>query len=176
MLYPDKSTFVQQGFLAVRLVVTKTENGQQYVLMQQRSAVPYKGKNATPGDRIEFGEDVVQAAARALYTQTGLMGGLMLRGMGSIAVMKRGIEVSSEDEFHGKNYTGDVLVPEGVSGIIPCTGPLRTVAAELISGLTSGMYYVGARTVPELWHVSKFVQITQASLAESHPHHLHITR
>ncbi len=81
MLYPDKSTFVQQGFLGVRLVVTKVEASRRYILMQQRSAVPYKGKYATPGDRVLFGEDVQVAAARALEAQTGLSGTIALCGL-----------------------------------------------------------------------------------------------
>ena len=49
------------------------------------------------------------------------------------------------------------------------------MVATIMGGLTSGMYYTGARTIPELWRVAEFVRITPASLAESHPHHLHIT-
>ena len=81
MLYPDKSTFVQQGFLGVRLVVMKIIEGRRYILMQQRTAVPYKGKYATPGDRVVFGEDVEAAAEKALRTQTGLSGKITLRGL-----------------------------------------------------------------------------------------------
>lgn len=81
MLYPDQSTFIQQGFLGVRLVVTKRQDGRQLVLMQKRSAVPYKGKYTTPGGRILFGEDVLNSAKRALLTQTGLAGEASLRGV-----------------------------------------------------------------------------------------------
>lgn len=96
------------------------------------------------------------------------------RGMGSLASMQRGLEVNSEDEFHGKNYTGDVLVPEGVSGIVPCSGSVATVVAQLMGGVTSGMYYVGAPSILKLWQVATFLRITPASLTESHPHHLQI--
>lgn len=81
MLYPDKSTFVQQGFLAVRLVITKQEENRQFILMQRRTAVPYKNKLATPGEKIMFGEDVVYAAAQALRKQTGLSGKPTLKGI-----------------------------------------------------------------------------------------------
>lgn len=81
MLYPDKSTFVQQGFLAVRLVITKREGRRRFILMQQRTAVPYKNKFATPGEKIMFGEDVLYAAGQALRTQTGLGGDLTLKGV-----------------------------------------------------------------------------------------------
>ena len=97
------------------------------------------------------------------------------RGMGSVAAMKKGIEISSEDEFHGKNYQGDVLVAEGVEGLVPCTGTVKALSDQLLGGIHSGMYYVGAATVPELWKTARFMQITQASLTESHPHDLFIT-
>jgi IMP dehydrogenase len=97
------------------------------------------------------------------------------RGMGSVAAMQRGLEISSEDEFHGKNYQNDVLIAEGVEGLVPCTSTVDNLVAQLAGGVTSGMYYVGARTVPELWETAEFMQITQASLTESHPHDLFIT-
>jgi len=97
------------------------------------------------------------------------------RGMGSVAAMKRGIEISSEDEFHGKSYQNDVLIAEGVEGLVPCTGAVKDLVAQLRGGVHSGMYYVGAKTIPELWDTAQFMRITQASLQESHPHDLFIT-
>jgi IMP dehydrogenase len=97
------------------------------------------------------------------------------RGMGSIGAMKEGLKISSEDEFHGKDYQGDVLVAEGVEGLVPCSGSVRQLADQMLGGVFSGMYYVGAKTISELWETAKFMQITQASLGESHPHDLFIT-
>jgi IMP dehydrogenase len=97
------------------------------------------------------------------------------RGMGSIAAMKEGLKISSEDEFHGKDYQGDVLVAEGVEGLVPCSGTVKQFVDQMIGGVHSGMYYVGAKTIDELWENAQFVQITQASLSESHPHDLFIT-
>jgi IMP dehydrogenase len=97
------------------------------------------------------------------------------RGMGSVAAMQKGLEISSEDEFHGKNYQSDVLIAEGVEGLVPCTGTVANLLAQLTGGVTSGMYYVGARNIQELWETAEFMQITQASLTESHPHDLFIT-
>lgn len=97
------------------------------------------------------------------------------RGMGSLAAMKRGLEVSSEDEFHGKSYQGDELIAEGVEGLVPCSGTVKNLVDKFAGGIHSGMYYVGAVTIPELWEKAKFIQITQASLTESHPHDLFIT-
>jgi IMP dehydrogenase len=97
------------------------------------------------------------------------------RGMGSVAAMQKGLEISSEDEFHGKSYQNDVLVAEGVEGLVPCTGSVDDLLAQLAGGVTSGMYYVGAKNLPELWETAEFMRITQASLSESHPHDLFIT-
>lgn len=97
------------------------------------------------------------------------------RGMGSIAAMKQGLKISSEDEFHGKDYQGDTLVAEGVEGLVPCSGTVKQVLDQLVGGVFSGMYYIGARTIDELWETAKFTRITQASLSESHPHDLFIT-
>lgn len=97
------------------------------------------------------------------------------RGMGSVAAMKKGMEIASEDEFHGKSYTGDVLVAEGVEGLVPCSGTVKALVDQMIGGVHSGMYYVGAKTIDELHETAQFMQITQASLSESHPHDLFIT-
>jgi IMP dehydrogenase len=97
------------------------------------------------------------------------------RGMGSVAAMQKGLSVSSEDEFHGKNYQNDVLIAEGVEGLVPCSGTVSELMAQLTGGLQSGMYYVGARTIPDLWETAEFMRITQASLSESHPHDLFVT-
>lgn len=97
------------------------------------------------------------------------------RGMGSIGAMQKGLEVSSEDEFHGKSYQGDTLVAEGVEGLVPCSGTVKQLIDKFIGGLHSGLYYVGAKDIPELWTTAAFMRITHASLIESHPHDLFIT-
>lgn len=97
------------------------------------------------------------------------------RGMGSVAAMKQGVKISSEDEFHGKDFKNDTLIAEGVEGMVPCSGTVKDLVDQMIGGVTSGMYYVGAKTIPELWKTAEFMQITQASLSESHPHDLFIT-
>jgi IMP dehydrogenase len=98
------------------------------------------------------------------------------RGMGSIAAMKQGAKVKSEDEFHGKSYYKDrVLVAEGVEGLVPIKGTVKELVDQAVGGIKSGMFYVGSRTINELWEKAQFIQITQASLVESHPHDLLIT-
>ena len=97
------------------------------------------------------------------------------RGMGSIAAMKEGTRIKSEDEFHGKSYKDRVLVAEGVEGLVPVKGTVRELVEQSIGGIKSGMYYVGAKNIQELWDKARFMQITHASLTESHPHDILIT-
>jgi IMP dehydrogenase len=95
--------------------------------------------------------------------------------MGSVAAMQQGLKISSEDEFHGKSYQGDVLIAEGVEGLVPCSGTVKKLIDQFVGGLHSGMYYVGAPSIDDLHKTAQFMRITQASLSESHPHDLFIT-
>lgn len=97
------------------------------------------------------------------------------RGMGSVGAMQKGAEIKSEDEYHGKNYKDRVLVAEGVEGLVPIRGTVQELVDQTIGGIKSGMYYIGAKNIKELWGKAKFIKITQASLAESHPHDILIT-
>jgi IMP dehydrogenase len=97
------------------------------------------------------------------------------RGMGSEGAMKKGAKIKSEDEFHGKNYKDRVLVAEGVEGLVIVKGSVRDLVDQAVGGMKSGMYYVGAKNIFELWEKAKFLQITQSSLAESHPHDIFVT-
>ena len=97
------------------------------------------------------------------------------RGMGSEGAMKKGALVKSEDEFHGKNYKDRVLVAEGVEGLVPIKGSVRELVEQAVGGIKSGMYYVGAKNMIELWKKAKFIQVTQASLTEGHPHDIFVT-
>jgi len=97
------------------------------------------------------------------------------RGMGSIGAMQEGARIKSEDEFHGKSYKDRVLVAEGVESLTPIKGTLKEIVDQSIGGIRSGMYYVGVKTIKELQEKGRFMQITQASLTESHPHDILIT-
>lgn len=97
------------------------------------------------------------------------------RGMGSIGAMRKGTEIKSEDEFHGKSYKERVLVAEGVEGLVPVNGTVRDVVEQALGGIKSGMFYVGTPTIEELREQGKFIRITQASLVESHPHDILVT-
>ena len=130
----------------------------------------------SPGEVIEFTRDQVPSRFRSIIKGEGTYKFKSYRGMGSIGAMERGKQISSEDEFHGKSYSGkSVLVAEGVEGLVPCSGDLDVVAATMIEGVRSGFYYVGAKSIAELWDTAVLRRITSASLSESHPHDLFIT-
>lgn len=98
------------------------------------------------------------------------------RGMGSAGAMKKGATIKGESEFHGKDYYKDkVLVAEGVEGLVPIKGTVKELVDQAVGGIKSGMYYTGAKTLKELWKKAMFIQITRASLTESHPHDVFIT-
>ncbi len=93
------------------------------------------------------------------------------RGMGSIDAMNAG---SKDRYFQGGVTDVKKLVPEGIAGRVPYKGTVQEVIYQLIGGLRSGMGYCGAATIEEL-HNAKFVRITNAGVAESHPHDVAIT-
>jgi len=130
----------------------------------------------SPGEVFEFTKDQVPARFRSIINGEGTHKFKSYRGMGSIGAMERGKKISSEDEFHGKSYSAkSVLVAEGVEGLVPCSGDLDTQAATMLEGVRSGFYYVGAKTIAELWDTAVLRRITSASLSESHPHDLFVT-
>ena len=97
------------------------------------------------------------------------------RGMGSPGAMREGARISSEDEFHGKSFKDKVLIAEGVESLVPLKGSLKDVCDQAVGGIRSGMYYVGAKTIPELQKKAVFIRITNSSLRESHPHDVLVT-
>ena len=93
-------------------------------------------------------------------------------GMGSLAAMKRG----SSDRYFQLESATEKLVPEGIESMVPYKGKLKDTVYQLCGGLRSGMGYCGTATIPELKENGKFVRITNAGLAESHPHDVIITK
>jgi IMP dehydrogenase len=94
------------------------------------------------------------------------------RGMGSLAAMEQAH--GSADRYFQTGH--QKLVPEGVEGRVPYRGFASDVIFELLGGLRSGMGYVGVSTISDLQKYGKFIKITQASLKESHPHDIDITK
>ena len=97
--------------------------------------------------------------------------------MGSIGAMaSRGKKSFSKDRYFQADVANyDKIVPEGIEGQVAYRGPLSAVAHQLVGGLHQSMFYVGARTVPELQERGQFVRITPAGLKESHPHDIQMT-
>ena len=92
------------------------------------------------------------------------------RGMGSIAAMENG----SKDRYF--QVDAKKLVPEGVEGRVAYKGMVEDTVFQLLGGLRSGMGYCGTPTIEELKERGRFVKISAASLKESHPHDIHITK
>ena len=95
------------------------------------------------------------------------------RGMGSVEAMKQG----SKDRYF-QDIEDDLkkLVPEGIVGRVPFKGSLEESIHQFVGGLRSGMGYCGAKDIKTLQTKSKFVKISPASVKESHPHNITITK
>ncbi|TDJ05646.1 MAG: IMP dehydrogenase [Deltaproteobacteria bacterium] len=117
----------------------------------------FAGTDESPGERILY-----KGRSFKVY-----------RGMGSLGAM----QVGSKDRY-GQAGIDDVkkLVPEGIEGQVPYRGSLVSTIYQLLGGLRAGMGYVGAKDLIELIEKAEFVRITQASLKESHPHDVMITK
>ncbi|MEX2016390.1 MAG: IMP dehydrogenase, partial [Candidatus Hydrogenedentales bacterium] len=93
------------------------------------------------------------------------------RGMGSLKAMQRG----GKARYMQQDIEQNKLVPEGVEGRVPYRGPLADSVHQLMGGLRSGMGYCGCANLKELRTKSRFIRVTAASVAESHPHDITIT-
>jgi len=83
----------------------------------------------------------------------------------------------SADRYGQKSLTErDKLVPEGVEGRVPYRGTLDDFVYQLVGGLRAGMGYCGARNIEELRRNGRFVRTSSASVSESHPHDIQITK
>jgi len=144
---------------------------------------------------IRYSGDITKALAGGAYSVMigGLFAGLtespgqtilyrgrsfkQYRGMGSLGAMVAG----SADRYHQGNLpspalTNGKLVPEGVEGRVPYKGPLAAFVYQLVGGLRAGMGYCGCKTLEELRTRARFIQVTAASVQESHPHDIAITQ
>jgi IMP dehydrogenase len=100
------------------------------------------------------------------------------RGMGSLGAMVKGSsERYRQAPGPGKEPTpGGKLVPEGVEGRVPFKGPLSDFVYQLVGGLRAGMGYCGTKTIEVLRSEARFIQVSTASVRESHPHDIVITQ
>jgi IMP dehydrogenase len=141
---------------------------------------------------IRYSGDLTKAIAAGAHTAMigGLLAGVaespgqqilyqgrtfkVYRGMGSLGAMVKG----SSERYRqtGGGRTADKLVPEGVEGRVPFKGSLSPFIYQLVGGLRAGMGYCGARTIDELRKEARFIQVSPASVRESHPHDIAITQ
>ncbi len=94
------------------------------------------------------------------------------RGMGSVEAMKKG----SKDRYFQSDVESSKFVPEGIEGRVPYKGPVNDYIYQLIGGLRAGMGYCGAKDIETLRKTGEFIQISNASFRENHPHDITITR
>ncbi len=94
------------------------------------------------------------------------------RGMGSLGAMAKG----SSDRYRQSDKGPSKLVPEGVEGRVPFKGALSDSVYQLVGGLRAGMGYCGTQTIEELRTDAQFIQVSAASVRESHPHDIAITQ
>lgn len=119
----------------------------------------FAGTDESPGEILHY-----QGRSFKLY-----------RGMGSMGAMAQA--ESSKDRYFQSNIDEvGKLVPEGVEGRVPYRGSLSFNIHQLVGGLRSGMGYVGAATIRDLWERAKFVRITNSGLGESHAHNIVVTK
>ena len=138
---------------------------------------------------LRYSGDIVKALAAGAHCV--MMGGLLAgveespgetiifngrkfksyRGMGSLEAMEKG---SKDRYFQDGETDSRKLVPEGIAARVPYKGTLVEVSFQMVGGLRAGMFYCGAATIDAL-HKAKFTRITNAGVAESHPHDVSIT-
>jgi IMP dehydrogenase len=113
------------------------------------------GLSESPGERVNY-------KGRIFKTY---------RGMGSLGAMGAG----SSDRYRQGGADGGKLVPEGVEGRVPYKGALAPFVYQLVGGLRAGMGYCGTRHIEELRTRARFIQVSAATVQESHPHDILIT-
>lgn len=138
---------------------------------------------------IRYSGDIVKALAAGAYSV--MLGGMLAgveespgdtiiyngrkyktyRGMGSLEAMEKG---SKDRYFQGNETDAKKLVPEGIAARVPFKGSLYEVTYQMLGGLRAGMGYCGASNIEKL-HSAQFTRITNAGVAESHPHDVAIT-
>ncbi|MDR1725548.1 MAG: IMP dehydrogenase [Bacteroidales bacterium] len=140
---------------------------------------------------IRYSGDIVKALAAGASTimAGGLLAGVeespgdtiifegrkfkSYRGMGSLDAMQCG---SKDRYFQDMEDDLSKLVPEGIVGRVPYKGTVTEVIHQLVGGLKAGMGYTGSKDIETLQSIAKFIKITAAGYAESHPHDITITR
>lgn len=99
---------------------------------------------------------------------------VVYRGMGSMAALKNG--KGSRARYFQDNEAEDDLVPQGIEGMVPYSGHVKSIMTQFCGGLKASLGYCGARTINDLQEKGKFYRITAAGLREARPHDITITK
>lgn len=99
---------------------------------------------------------------------------VVYRGMGSLAALKNG--KGSRARYFQDNEEEEDLVPQGIEGMVPYSGPVHKIMTQFCGGLRASLGYCGCRTIPELQQRAKFYRVTPAGVREAHPHDITITK
>ncbi len=178
------------GSICTTRIIAGVGVPQLYAIYTVAKAVKGSGVPVIADGGIRFSGDIVKAIAGG--ANTVMLGSLFAgveespgetiifegrkfkayRGMGSIEAMQQG---SKDRYFQDAEDDIQKLVPEGIVGRVPYKGTLSEVIHQMVGGLKAGMGYCGAENIQKL-HKAKFIKITAASVAESHPHDVIITR
>ncbi len=179
------------GSICTTRVVAGVGYPQLSAVMQVAQALKGKGVPVIADGGIRYTGDIVKAiAAGADCVMLGsLLAGIKespgetiifegrkfksYRGMGSVEAMEKG---SKDRYFQDVEEDIKKLVPEGIVGRVPYKGELQESMHQFIGGLRAGMGYCGAKDIPTLKEIGRFVRITASGIAESHPHNVTITK
>jgi len=179
------------GSICTTRIVSGVGVPQVTAIHQVAQAAAASGTPIVADGGIRYSGDITKALASGAYAVMigGLFAGLeespgarilyqgrvykAYRGMGSLGAMVQG---SGERYRQPGSARSDKLVPEGVEGRVPYRGPLGPFVYQLVGGLRAGMGYCGTRTIEELRNDAQFIQVSPASVRESHPHDITITQ
>ncbi len=183
------------GSICTTRVISGVGVPQITAIMHAAKAATASGTPVIADGGIRYSGDVTKAIAAGAYAV--MVGGLLAgtaespgqqilvqgrtfkvyRGMGSLGAMVQGSSERYRQADSGRSGRGpDKLVPEGVEGRVPFKGPLSTFIYQLVGGLRAGMGYCGTRNIEELRKDARFIQVSAASVRESHPHDIAITQ
>ncbi|MBS1615801.1 MAG: IMP dehydrogenase [Bacteroidetes bacterium] len=182
---------VGPGSICTTRVVTGAGAPQLTAIIEASQALKSKGIPVIADGGIRYTGDMVKAIAAgascvmagSIFAGTEESPGETIiyegrkfksyRGMGSVEAMKEG---SSDRYFQDVESDIKKLVPEGIVGRVPYKGELAEIVQQFVGGLRAGMGYCGAKDISTLQNDAQFIRITSASMAESHPHDVVITK
>lgn len=182
---------VGPGSICTTRVVTGAGAPQLTAIMEAAAALKKRGIPVIADGGIRYTGDMVKAIAAgascimagSIFAGTEESPGETIiyegrkfksyRGMGSVEAMQEG----SKDRYF-QDVEADIkkLVPEGIVGRVPYKGALNEIVQQFVGGLRAGMGYCGAKDIKTLQEQSQFIRITAASMVESHPHDIVITK